>query len=536
MSGNSKLPDQIVEQHCAVVGKTGSGKTYTAKVLVERMLESGRQVCIIDPTGVWWGLRAAADGLSTGHPVTVFGGDHGDVPIGPENGKHLAGILSDRNLPCVIDLSDMGAGEQRRFMSDFAETLYRGGKGRPFYLVIDEADEFAPQGSLPEQKRVQGAVDRIVRRGRAKGFRVTLITQRPAVIHKNVLTQVNTLIAMRMTAPQDRNAIKAWVDGNADAGAAAGVLDSLASLNVGEGWVWAPEIDMLERMTFPQIATFDSSRTPEHGDEQPAAVALADVDVSELAALLAEGEEEKPKRGKRSAVPDPEALRREYERGFAEGKAYALTAINDAAHRLSTGLAGLQKEVERIHSNPPAAAPAPVQRRQKPAGTAVDNRELPGPMSRIVDAIAWWNAIGVDSPDRGMVAFVAGYSPKGSAFTNPLGGLRSRGLIDYPGSGLVALTGEGAEIAHGPGSTPDIAELHERVMEKLKGPQRRILTPLLRAYPGALDREDLAGQADYSPAGSAFTNPLGSLRSLGLIGYPAPGTVRASDLLFPGRI
>ena len=44
------------------LGTAGSGKTYAAKGFVERLLEAGARVAVVDPLGVWWGLRANADG------------------------------------------------------------------------------------------------------------------------------------------------------------------------------------------------------------------------------------------------------------------------------------------------------------------------------------------------------------------------------------------------------------------------------------------------------------------------------------------
>jgi DNA helicase HerA-like ATPase len=60
------IPKAALEQHIAILGKTGSGKTYAAKGLVERMLDDGRQVCVIDPTAAWWGLRLGANGKPPG--------------------------------------------------------------------------------------------------------------------------------------------------------------------------------------------------------------------------------------------------------------------------------------------------------------------------------------------------------------------------------------------------------------------------------------------------------------------------------------
>jgi hypothetical protein len=91
-----------------------------------------------------------------------------------------------------------------------------------------------------------------------------LISQRQ--LHKDSLTQVETLIAMRLIAPQDRAAVEDWIGEWADPKQGREVIASLPSLPRGSGRVWAPELDLLARMAFPLITTFDSSSTPEHGE------------------------------------------------------------------------------------------------------------------------------------------------------------------------------------------------------------------------------------------------------------------------------
>lgn len=62
-----------------------------------------------------------------------------------------------------------------------------------------------------------------------------------------MLTQLSTLVALKLTSPQDRDAIRAWMEGNADRGEDKAIVDSLAGLPVGEAWVWAPDRGLLER-------------------------------------------------------------------------------------------------------------------------------------------------------------------------------------------------------------------------------------------------------------------------------------------------
>jgi len=56
------LPLLALDERLAIVGTSGSGKTYAAKGLVERLICQGARVCVVDPLGVWWGLRVGPDG------------------------------------------------------------------------------------------------------------------------------------------------------------------------------------------------------------------------------------------------------------------------------------------------------------------------------------------------------------------------------------------------------------------------------------------------------------------------------------------
>jgi DNA-binding transcriptional regulator YiaG len=174
----------------------------------------------------------------------------------------------------------MRKAEQARLVADLLDHLFTVNRD-PLWLLLEEADAFAPQQPMGDMTRVLGEVDRIARRGRAFGFRLISITQRPAKLNKDVLTQPSTLIAMSVTSPQDRDAIKAWVDGNADRDKARAVYESLA-LRVGEGWIWAPDHDLLKRVKFLPIATLDTSKTPRAGDAPITAPVLAAADIAKL--------------------------------------------------------------------------------------------------------------------------------------------------------------------------------------------------------------------------------------------------------------
>lgn len=310
----------LLNAPAAIVGTTGAGKTFAAKGAVEELLRLGRRVVIIDPTGAWYGLRSGADGgTSGGFPVLIFGGDHADIEITEHSGSAIAEAIAGRAIQAIIDTSEMTGGEKTRFLTDFLQTLYAKNKAA-LHLIVDEADEICPQNPMPEERRLSGAFDKIVRRGRIKGFRPLMITQRPAVLHKNVLSQIGTLVALKLTSPQDRKAIEGWVAGNADVDQAKEVITSLPRLARGEGWVWSPALGVLVRRSFPPITTFDSSRTPE-GGEALVAPALTGVDVDDLRAamFISSPSNEVAKSYVPAGAELSAAEQRGYQRGLDEG-------------------------------------------------------------------------------------------------------------------------------------------------------------------------------------------------------------------------
>ena len=51
----STLPDEALASDIAILGKKGRGKSYAAKGLVERLLDLGERVLILDPSAIGGG-------------------------------------------------------------------------------------------------------------------------------------------------------------------------------------------------------------------------------------------------------------------------------------------------------------------------------------------------------------------------------------------------------------------------------------------------------------------------------------------------
>ena len=298
-----RLPLDAVTETFAMLGVKGSGKSTTAKRFVEQLTLAGQQCVIIDPTGVWWGLKSSADGTKAGLPFTVLGGEHGDVPITGASGDMIGELAVTDHLPLVIDLSLMRKAEQRRFMLAFVETLYFKNR-EPMHLVVDECDLFVPQRPMKGEERLLGAMEDLVRRGRVKGIGVSLISQRPASINKDVLSQVSVLLAGRVSLRHDLDALSGWTNAHGDRERRDQMMADLAGLPTGTCWVWSPSfLDVFQRVAITKPETFDSLATPKAGQTRIVPKVLSPVDTAALRDKLAQVVEE-------AEQNDPTALRR----------------------------------------------------------------------------------------------------------------------------------------------------------------------------------------------------------------------------------
>jgi Helicase HerA, central domain len=519
------LPADAFDDRIAIVGTAGSGKTYAAKGFVERLLESGARVAIVDPLGVWWGLRASADGSAPGYPVVVFGGRHADVPITSDMGAALGRMIARQILVCVIDLSDLGSSAaRRRFMAAFAEALYEANE-EPLHLVLDEADLWAPQRPIKGWEGLLGHVEEIVRRGRVRGFIPWLITQRPAVVHKDVLSQADILIAMRLTASQDRDAMAAWIEGQADRQEGKRILGDLPRLQRGEGYLWAPGHGLLERVSFPAIRTFDSSRTPKRGEHLAIPRTLAEVDLTAIVAALAAAGAEDP----RTPIGDPyrhaqlkqelaaargriavlEEDSRELESRLAEISALAASAVRaPVVDPVVPAFAGTRRPRSRIVK---PERPLRVVTSDTPAasGTSIHPaaRKLLTALAQHAPARFTWS----------QAATLAGLKPSGGHFNSGRKDLRAAGYVAET-NGLVTPTPHGlkaaGEVPRAPSTPADRLALW---CSRLPAPAPEMLRTLAAQGERYLDADELAAILGKKPSGGHWNSGIAVLRNNGLI-------------------
>lgn len=549
------LPAAALNSDIAILGKKGGGKTFTAKGIVERLLDEGRRVLVLDPLGVWAGLRTSANGKAPGYPIAIFGGEHADLPLEPGAAEAMAGILARENVPAVVDLSDLSKSAQVAFLTKFLRELRRVNT-EALTLVLEEADVFAPQNPLPETRELLGEVDWIARRGRSRGFLLITVTQRPAKLHKDVLTQCETMIVHRLPAPQDRDAVKAWVDGNGDRDLARQVYDTLAGLNVGEAWVYQSGAGVVERVTFPKIKTLDTSSTPKAGERRVAAKTLADVDLTAIRAALAaatshSGPEIRSKKG--SAPPDAKALQEAEERGFERGVRTAAAHVGNYVLITGVGTKAGERIIETddrqrvgalfardilglLNTGPasreiisPSNVVPKISQVQKTAAKSVEKAEM-GAERRILAVLARCHPAGMTEAQW---AVASGMKRTGGTWSTYKSRLRSAGAIERRGEQWFVtadgLQNIGGEVAPMPAPGMDLVEFW---IDRIPGvgPMLRVLA---KSYPGGFTRGELAVRLAMSASGGTFATYLSRLSSAELISKSG-NQIRASKSLMEG--
>lgn len=554
------LPPELVTQTLAILAKRGVGKSYLAGVIAEEFLSHGLPIILIDPTGAHWGLRSSANGEQAGFPIVVMGGDHADIPLDHHSGEVIAKSIVEQGFSAILDLSLMRKGEASMFMGIFLETLYRLNR-EPRHLICDEADTFAPQQTRfnageGTAARTLGAMEDVAKKGRIRGLGMTLITQRPQVLNKNVLTQCEVLVAMRLVHPKDIKAIEEWVGVHGDPAQAKLMIGSLPSLPVGTAWFWAPAWgDIFAKVKVRARTTFDSGATPKPGVVVKAPKQLARIDIErlgkEIAATLKKIEDDDPKllrkqiselqnqlASNQPAKAEVQVQRVEVsmltEEQIARLEA-AATSMSETGLALTAAACEISQALLTAHSNPvdaprplqprAVAAPAQVQRRDPPA-RAADGTGLPKSERLILMAIA---QRAPRSSTRAQASVLSGYSVTSSSFSNALGALRSKGLLDGQGDDLRVTQAGVAALGHFD-PLPTGKALVSFWNSKLAKAERLFLTHLADHFPREVTKDALSQATGYSITSSSFSNALGKLRTLELI--TGRNELRASPDLF----
>lgn len=168
----------------------------------------------------------------------------------------------------IIDLKGSDPWVQQLVVARIARDLFNAVKMKAvpaFFFLIEEAHNFCPERGFGEA--ISSDILRtIASEGRKFGMHLCVVSQRPAKVDKNVLSQCNTQIILKVTNPNDLRAISHSIEGFTS-----GLEEEIKQLVVGQAIVVGEAV------------------------EQPITVNIRARETRHVGAVEAKGKERKPK-------------------------------------------------------------------------------------------------------------------------------------------------------------------------------------------------------------------------------------------------
>jgi hypothetical protein len=192
---NSKFPvnvnvNDLVLYHSAILGVTGSGKSFLTFSLIESCVAKGIKVVCIDPTGDYQRYLANAVILSQQGSLTAFLNSHQMIGI-IETGR--AGLNPIRQTKAAADACLNWCKENRtqdEILQPHPKVL----------IVLEEAHLLIPEWTFNTEKGLQEVVNltsQVVLQSRKFGLGFLVVSQRTANVVKSVLNQCNTIFSFQ---------------------------------------------------------------------------------------------------------------------------------------------------------------------------------------------------------------------------------------------------------------------------------------------------------------------------------------------------
>ena len=208
VSKTIKLEKEFFGEKTIILAKSGYGKSYTARVIIEEGRKIGNSFIVFDPQDAYLNLE-----------------DFAYIDVAKVKSSKVAAIvIAASNKNVVIQIKRLSIQDQQKFVKTFLEefrlNLQRGIRT----IVIDEMHKFAPESEKTESKEI---IRGMFQENRSDGLGIIGISQRPQRIDKTCLSQADNLCIGKVTSFRDKEAIKNYIDDPAD-------LEKIKSLKKGE--------------------------------------------------------------------------------------------------------------------------------------------------------------------------------------------------------------------------------------------------------------------------------------------------------------
>lgn len=239
-----------------ITGKSGSGKSNTASVIAEELLEQGLTIVIVDTDGEYFGLKEKYELLHVG------GDDTCDVTVTVEHAESLARLAIEENVPIILDVSAyLDPTEADTLIESFVRQLFVKEKSakKPLLVFVEEIHEYIPEKSGLDD--LGETLVQVAKRGRKRGLGLCGMSQRPAAVDKDFITQCNWIVWHRLTWENDTKVAGRIMDPE--------YAETVQELDDGEGYLMTDWDEQVRRVKFRRKRTFDAGSTPGLEDYDP---------------------------------------------------------------------------------------------------------------------------------------------------------------------------------------------------------------------------------------------------------------------------
>lgn len=166
----------------------------------------------------------------------------------------------------------------------------------------------------------------------------------------------------------------------------------------------------------------------------------------------------------------------------------------------------------------------PIGRTPKPEMIGGD-ASLTKPQLALLRSLAWWRAMGHDSPTRVQVATICKWKTTGSNVKDRISELYRLGHISKPGKETVSLTASGIAAAPEPDMS---ASVIDSLKEVLTGPQMALLEEIPENG-DEITREDACAALQWQQDGSNIKDRISELFRLEIISKPTKETIARQE-------
>ena len=219
--------DSIISTVLFVTGKRGSGKSWTTAVMLEEFNRLGLQFVCFDALDAHGNLKDM-EGVESLEPKI---GQSVDM-------KALVQKLGESDKSLVVKLAGLPLLKQQELVADYCEALLEAHLGKGIHTVFEECQDFIPQMGRPLSF---DPIVRLCKLGRALGYGVTLVSQRPAGVNKEALSQAAIYLVHNVINNRDLKALDEQLSFGTDKRVVKRLLNGIAAARKGECVAFAPE-------------------------------------------------------------------------------------------------------------------------------------------------------------------------------------------------------------------------------------------------------------------------------------------------------